>query len=61
MHRNLIVILFITIMSTNLSPPDSLAQTSQIGKMYFSNKPFANDHANAMNEFKSSDFIYGGI
>lgn len=60
MHRSLII-LFITIMSTNLSPQDSLAQTSQKGKMYFSNRPFSNDHTNAMNEFKSSDFIYGRI
>lgn len=48
-------------MSTNPSTQEALSQTSQKGKMYFSNQPFANSHANAVSQFKSSDFIYGRI
>lgn len=61
MHRTLILKLFLITMSTNLSTQEASAQTGQKGKMYFSNQPFTNNHANAVNEFKSSDFIYGRI
>lgn len=61
MYRSKIIKLFLIAMSTHLSPQETTAQTSQKGKMYFSNHPFSNNLANAMNEFKSSDFIYGRI
>lgn len=48
-------------MSTSLSTQETQAQTSQKGKMYFSDQPFTNDHANPLTAFKSSDFIYGRI
>jgi hypothetical protein len=61
MHRTIILKLIIITMSTNLSTQEATAQASQKGKMYFSNQPFSANHNNAMNEFKSSDFIYGRI
>ena len=61
MQRLLIIKLFLIAMSTNLSPLETAAQASQKGRMYFSNQPFSDNHANATNEFKSSDFIYGRI
>jgi len=30
-------------------------------KMYFSDKPFTNNHEGAKTSFKSDDFIYGRI
>lgn len=62
MKPSLIIKLFLIVMSTNLSSQnETLAQTTQKGKMYFSNEPFSNGHANNKSEFGSSDFIYGRI